>query len=191
MTVYVDDMKAAFGRMVMCHMLADTDEELHAMADRIGVARKWWQSPAKSSGSHYDIALSKRALAVAAGAVEVSLKQIAAMNARRRILGCLGDPQDALEWLRCKEDRIGAWFKEEESGLVMYDKLWYVLSDSGSAYFGYGFATSRAAVEAFRTSEHGASKLALPKYQGPKKGWRLEAANVLLGSELRDFQDNQ
>lgn len=98
MTVYVDDMRAAYGRMVMCHMLADTDEELHAMADRIGVARSWWQSPARTSGSHYDIALSKRALAVKAGAVEISLRQAAAMNARRRITGSLGSPGDALQW---------------------------------------------------------------------------------------------
>lgn len=66
MTVYVDDMRAKFGRLVMCHMIADTDAELHAMADRIGLARKWHQ------GDHYDIALSKRALAVAAGAVEIT-----------------------------------------------------------------------------------------------------------------------
>jgi hypothetical protein len=84
MTVYVDDMRAPFGRMLMCHMLADTDEELHAMADRIGVARRWWQSPAKTSGSHYDIAQSKRALAVKAGAVAITLRQAAKMNALRR-----------------------------------------------------------------------------------------------------------
>ena len=100
MTVYVDDMKAAFGRMVMCHMLADTDEELHAMAARIGVARRWWQSPAKTSGSHYDIALSKRALAVQHGAVEITLRQAAAMNHRRRLTGELGRPEDAQAWAR-------------------------------------------------------------------------------------------
>lgn len=98
MTVYVDDMNAAYGRMKMCHMLADSDEELHAMADRIGVARKWWQSPAKTSGSHYDIALSKKALAIAAGAVEITWRQAGAMNTRRRVTGELGDPADACEW---------------------------------------------------------------------------------------------
>lgn len=94
MTVYVDDMKAKFGRMVMCHMLADTDEELHAMAARIGVARRWWQSPEKTSGSHYDIALSMRAKAVALGAVEITWRQAGAMNSRRRIYGYLGKPTD-------------------------------------------------------------------------------------------------
>ena len=98
--VYVDNMQAAFGRMKMCHMIADTDEELHRMAAAIGVHRKWWQSPAKSSGSHYDIAMSKRALAVAAGAKAITLKQCAAMNARRRDTGELGLPDDAWEWLK-------------------------------------------------------------------------------------------
>lgn len=99
MAVYVDNMRAKFGRMVMCHMLADTDAELHAMADRIGVARRWWQSPAKTSGSHYDIALSKRALAVEAGAIEITWRQAGAMNARRRIAGHLGAPNEAEGWL--------------------------------------------------------------------------------------------
>lgn len=72
MAVYVDDMYAPFGRMKMCHMLADTEEELHAMADRIGVARKWFQRPPKAWGPHYDIAMSMRAKTVAAGAVEIN-----------------------------------------------------------------------------------------------------------------------
>ena len=92
MTVYVDDMKAKYGRMVMCHMIADTDEELHSMAEKIGIARKWWQSPEKTSGSHYDIALSKRAIAVRLGAVEITWRQCGAMNRRRRLTGALGQP---------------------------------------------------------------------------------------------------
>lgn len=102
MTVYVDDMRAPFGRMVMCHMIADSDGELHAMAAKIGVARRWWQSPEKTSGSHYDIALSKRALAVQLGAVEITLRQCAIMNMRHRETGSLGTPQDAAEWLSAR-----------------------------------------------------------------------------------------
>ena len=103
MTVYVDDMHLSemgqFGRMKMCHMIADTDEELHAMAARIGVARRWFQKPGTWS-RHYDIAMSKRALAVAAGAVEVTMRQASAMCAHRRINGSLGEPQASLEWRR-------------------------------------------------------------------------------------------
>lgn len=69
MTVYVDEAKHAYGRMVMCHMLADTPDELFAMADQIGVDRKWFQR--RAIAPHFDIAKSKRELAVEAGAVEV------------------------------------------------------------------------------------------------------------------------
>lgn len=97
MTVYVDDMRAKYGQMIMCHMIADTDEELHAMAEKIGVARKWHQAP-PSHDSHYDIALSKKSLAVAAGAVGITWRQAGAMNSRRRVTGSLGSPFDAIEW---------------------------------------------------------------------------------------------
>jgi hypothetical protein len=68
-TVYVDDVAHPYRGMKMCHMWADTLEELLVMADRIGVARKWLQSPPKASWVHFDIALSKKKLALAAGAV--------------------------------------------------------------------------------------------------------------------------
>lgn len=70
MSVYVDKVNIRFGRMVMCHMIADAPAELHAMADRIGVARKWFQDASKASFPHYDIAQAKKALAIAAGAIE-------------------------------------------------------------------------------------------------------------------------
>lgn len=93
MTAYVDDMQAKFGRMVMCHMLADTDAELLALADTIGVQRKWHQYPG-TYRSHFDIALTKRAAAVAAGAHEITWRQ-AGLVARHRRMVALGkaEPQ--------------------------------------------------------------------------------------------------
>lgn len=75
MTVYVDESQWPFGRMMMCHMVADTRQELDAMADRIGVARKWIQK-AGTNREHYDICKSKRALAVSFGAKEISWRDL-------------------------------------------------------------------------------------------------------------------
>lgn len=93
MTVYVDDMYKStmgqFGRMKMSHMIADTEEELHTMADKIGVARKWYQ------GNHYDIAMSKREEAIAFGAKEITLRQCSMMSRNRRCGLPLGTPEEA------------------------------------------------------------------------------------------------
>lgn len=91
MAVYVDDMRAPFGRMVMCHMLADTDAELHAMADQVGVARKWHQK-AGTPHSHYDVALSKRALAVRLGALEIDRRGVAAVVRQKRLASLTTEP---------------------------------------------------------------------------------------------------
>ena len=102
MPVYVDDMHlypmGQYGRMKMSHMLADTDAELHAMADKIGVARRWHQAPPRHD-SHYDIAMSKRSLALAKGAIPITLRQASAMTLRRRATGELGDPATAEAWV--------------------------------------------------------------------------------------------
>lgn len=82
MSVYVDSMRARYGRMVMCHMFADTTAELLAMADQIGVARRWLQH-AGTWKEHFDIALSKRALAVKAGAIEAGRETLVALMRSR------------------------------------------------------------------------------------------------------------
>ena len=77
MTVYVDDVRHGFGRMIMCHLWADTLDELLEMVDIIGVQRKWIQGhPELSFGKHrlaswvhFDISLGKKTLAIKAGAV--------------------------------------------------------------------------------------------------------------------------
>lgn len=50
----------------MCHLIADTPEELLAMTQKIGVQLKWFQS--NGSTPHFDISKSKRELAIEAGA---------------------------------------------------------------------------------------------------------------------------
>lgn len=89
MTVYIDDMNAPYGRMTMCHMVADSDEELHAMADKIGVARKWHQNPKTMgvSNSHYDICLAKKALAIKYGAIPITFRQLGRMLNHKRSHG--------------------------------------------------------------------------------------------------------
>lgn len=74
MPVYVDAPIHTFGRMKMCHMLADTEAELHEMADKIGVNRKWYQ--ANASTPHYDICKAKRELALKHGATEADKKKV-------------------------------------------------------------------------------------------------------------------
>jgi hypothetical protein len=75
MAVYVDNYRAEFGRMTMCHMIADTTEELLAMVDHIGVQRKWIQK-AGTWEEHFDVCLSKRSQAVTRGAIELSPRDL-------------------------------------------------------------------------------------------------------------------
>ncbi|ABS15042.1 DUF4031 domain-containing protein [Brucella anthropi] len=99
MSVFVDDMAAAFGNMLMCHMWADTDEELLTMADMIGVKRKWIQGhPTLSFGKHrnaswvhFDIAKSKRALAIKLGALETD--RFGPLEYTAKLLIATGDPK--------------------------------------------------------------------------------------------------
>lgn len=87
MAVYVDDMYKSpmgqFGRMKMSHMIADTHEELVEMADKIGVARKWIQK-AGTPDEHFDISISARKKAVAAGAIELTMMELGRMRRGKR-----------------------------------------------------------------------------------------------------------
>lgn len=79
MAVYVDPLMqhgwVLRGHVVRsCHMWADTDDELHAMAMRIGMKRSWFQI--SSSGlRHYDLVESRRRSAILLGAIELSIRE--------------------------------------------------------------------------------------------------------------------
>jgi hypothetical protein len=54
-------------------MVADTLEELHRMARKIGLKREWFQD---HDIPHYDVTNPKRRLAVANGAKEITRKEL-------------------------------------------------------------------------------------------------------------------
>lgn len=85
MSVYVDDTTNKFGRMKMCHMVADSYDELIGMADKIGVQRKWYQGWAKASNPHFDISQTKRALAIQNGAMEIDKYKLVEVMKRNRV----------------------------------------------------------------------------------------------------------
>lgn len=96
MSVYVGVSMWEFRHMIMCHMFADTEKELDAMAFEIGMKPEWKQMPKRDRGYssivHYDISKSKRALAVKLGAIPLddlyaevdALERVAKPHKKRR-----------------------------------------------------------------------------------------------------------
>ena len=84
MTVYVDELvnyerfrlspRVRRAGATWCHMLADSSEELHAFAKRIGLKRAWAQKVGQVD-EHYDLVPSKREEAVRQGAVEITRRE--------------------------------------------------------------------------------------------------------------------
>ncbi len=70
MAVYVDDAVHAWRGQRWAHLLADTLDELHAMAARLGIPRRAFQD--KLSGAHYDVPAALRAEAIRLGTIPVS-----------------------------------------------------------------------------------------------------------------------
>ena len=72
MSVYVDHSRPCLRNPdwpydTCCHMWADTEEELHELARRIGLKRRWFQKEPDRL-PHYDLTASMRVEALEAGA---------------------------------------------------------------------------------------------------------------------------
>ena len=83
--VYVDVLRDWGWRLgPSCHMFTDSVDltELHDMARRIGLRRAWFQD--RPTAPHYDLTASRRAAAVALGAVEVDFRRASAIWRARR-----------------------------------------------------------------------------------------------------------
>lgn len=70
MTVYVDDAVMPWRGQRWAHLMADTLDELHAFAARLGLPRHAFQD--KRSGAHYDVTAAMREHAIALGATPIS-----------------------------------------------------------------------------------------------------------------------
>lgn len=108
MSAYVDNARIPFrGRMKMCHLLADSLEELHAMAAAAGLKREWFQT---RPVPHYDLCLTNRAKAVAAGAQEIDRRQVVAvMRAWRQKCQKCGKPTRSVLCADCGRSRSAAF----------------------------------------------------------------------------------
>jgi hypothetical protein len=86
MSVYVDVLVNRGWRLrghhvASCHMVADTLEELHDMALRIGMKHSWFQG--KASTPHYDLTGDRRKAALDRGAI--ALNRSAFVDVIRRL----------------------------------------------------------------------------------------------------------
>jgi hypothetical protein len=91
-TVYLDDWRqyARLGPVDdrWSHLIADTDEELHAFAAAMGMRRAWFQDKSgRPHHAHYDLPERARSEAVANGAVEITWRQLGRMLRDRRFAG--------------------------------------------------------------------------------------------------------
>jgi hypothetical protein len=86
MAVYVDDSRIRWRGRVWSHLIADTTEELHAFAARLGLGRAGFhRNPTRPWKDHYDIPDAMRQAAIGLGARPITCREAAEMlRARRR-----------------------------------------------------------------------------------------------------------
>lgn len=86
MACYVDQLReypdAGLRYTRFCHLLADTREELHQMADLLGMPRRYFQD--HPWRWHHDLPEPLRARAVELGAKEITMHEVGALLKRRR-----------------------------------------------------------------------------------------------------------
>ena len=86
MACYVDQVQsypdAGLRHTRFCHLLADTRDELHAMADALGIPRRFFQD--HPWRWHHDLPEHLRPQAIALGAHELGMHEVGALLRQRR-----------------------------------------------------------------------------------------------------------
>jgi hypothetical protein len=86
MAVYVDDSRIRWRGREWSHLMADTSEELHAFAARLGLERAWFhRTPARPWKDHYDIPEAERQAAIRRGARPITCRVAAEMLRAKRL----------------------------------------------------------------------------------------------------------
>ena len=85
MATYVDEAIWEWRGRRWCHLTADSDEELHELAARLGLLRQWFQTkPERPWADHYDLPEEIRVQAIACGARPLTTLEMGRLQARRR-----------------------------------------------------------------------------------------------------------
>ena len=90
MTVYLDDWRQAAHLGPVddrwSHLIADTEDELHDFAAKMGMRKAWFQEkPGRPHHAHYDLPERARPEAVARGAVEITWRELGRKLRDRRV----------------------------------------------------------------------------------------------------------
>lgn len=117
MTVYVDEItncnpqqNKKWPYKKACHMTADSEEELHMFAAKLGLKRAWFQNKHRNPVMwHYDLTESKRRLAVQLGAKELTWRE-----AGKRI-------NDAIRHNHGQDDRLNIDVPSQEKGACSHE----------------------------------------------------------------------
>ncbi|MGI8593331.1 MAG: DUF4031 domain-containing protein [Solirubrobacteraceae bacterium] len=87
MAVYVDDYRILWRGREWSHLIADSTEELHGFAARLGRAElRFHHKPARPWKDHYDVPETKRAQAIRLGAKPITPREAAQMLRARRLV---------------------------------------------------------------------------------------------------------
>jgi len=82
MSVYVDpNMRCQttpeWTFKTVCHLTADSEDQLHKFASMLGLRREWFQHGSVKRLPHYDLTSGRRRVAVELGAIQITRNEMA------------------------------------------------------------------------------------------------------------------
>lgn len=83
MPVYVDNECISWRGKLWCHLVADSLDELHGFAKRLGLKRGWFQEQTRYP--HYDVTVQVRERALRLGALDGDRALVVSCSKRLRV----------------------------------------------------------------------------------------------------------